>query len=178
MTKWALATLGIVIVLAGFAFVTGVIHLPTNCEGPSPNWESPLGIAAIQLADLNEAAPYLAFTPVVPRALGPAAKILLDSSSKPDRSVKSVLSVYEQPAYGRFWVTESIANVTQGWIDSRTNNPTGCSENSVMKLQSGTRAALAVGRVTSVMWLDQGLLIDLIGRSLTKEQAIEVANKV
>jgi hypothetical protein len=171
--------LGLVLVVGGgIAFVTGGLHWPRNCEGPSPNWDNPLGSAAIQLADLNQAVPYLAFTPVAPRALGPAAKILLDSSSKPDRSAKSVLSVYEQPVYGRFWITESIADTTQDWIDSRTNNLTGCSENSVMKLRSGIRAALAVGRVTSVMWLDQGLLIDLIGRSLTKEQAIEVANKV
>jgi hypothetical protein len=171
--------LGLVLVVGGgIAFVTGGLHWPRNCEGPSPNWDNPLGSAAIQLADLNEAVPYLAFTPLAPRALGPAAKILLDSSSKPDRSAKSVLSVYEQPVYGRFWITESIADTTQDWIDSRTNNPTGCSENSVMKLRSGKRAALAVGRVTSVIWLDQGLLIDLIGRSLTKEQAIEVANNV
>jgi hypothetical protein len=130
------------------------------------------------VADVNEAAPYLAFTPVVPRALGPATKVLMDPHAKPDGSSRSVLSVYEQPVYGQFWITESIASLTQDWIDSQTNNPTGCSQNSVMKLRSGTRAAVVVGRVTSVMWLDQGLLIDLIGRSLTKEQALEVANKV
>ena len=129
------------------------------------------------MADLKEAAPYLAFTPVVPRALGPAAKLLIDRN-KPDMSAKTLLWVYEQPVFGRFWVRESIAEVTQAWIDSRRNNPTGCSEDSVVTLQGGTRAALSVGKVTSIMWLDNGLLIDVLGQSFTKEQAVELANQV
>jgi hypothetical protein len=167
---------GLVLFLAlagGAAFVTGVLHLPRNCEGPSPNWDHPRGV---QVADVKEAAPYLAFTPVVPRALGPAAKLLVDAN-KPDLSAKSLLWVYKQPAHGTFWVEESISEVTQSWIDSRTNNPTGCSEDSVVKLQSGTRAALSVGRVTSIMWLDHGLLIDVLG-TFSKGQALGVANQV
>jgi hypothetical protein len=34
-----------------------------------------------------------------------------------------------------------------------------------------------VGRLTSIMWLDQGLLIDVVGVS-SKEHAVEVANQV
>ena len=172
------AGLGLFLVLAvSAAFVTRVIHLPMNCEGPSPNWDKPLGDSATQVAELNEAAPYLAFTPVVPRALGPATRILIDGT-KPDMSAKTLLLVYEQPVYGRFWVTESVTEVTQAWIDSQTNNPTGCSEDSVVTLRSGTRAALMVGRGTSIMWLDHGLLIVALGQSFTKEYAIEVANQV
>jgi hypothetical protein len=167
---------GLVLFLAlagGAAFVTGVLHLPRNCEGPSPNWDNPGGV---QVANVNDAAPYLAFTPVVPRALGPAAKLFVNAN-KPDLSAKSLLWVYKQPAYGTFLVEESISEVTQSWIDSRTNNPTGCSEDSVVTLQSGTRAALSVGRVTSIMWLDHGLLIDVLG-TFSKGQALEVANQV
>jgi hypothetical protein len=79
--------------------------------------------------------------------------------------------------YGTFWVEESVPEVTQAWIDSRANNPTGCSEDSVVTLQSRTRAALSVGRVTSIMWLDHGLLIDVLG-TFSKVQALEVANQV
>ena len=166
-------------VFGGIAFVTGGFHWPRNCEGPSPNWDNPYGSAAIELADLSEAAPYLAFTPVVPRALGPAAKILMDPHSKPDRSARTVLSVYEQPVYGRFWVTETIPKVTDpAWIESQTNNPTGCSVDSVVSLRSGTRAAVSVGRATSIMWLDHGLLIAMLGQTFTKEQAVELANQV
>src|SRR5260370_27592730 len=73
-----------------------------------------------------------------------------------------MLWVYQQPVYGTFWVRESITEITQAWIDSRRNNPTGCSEDSVVPLQSGTKAALSVGRVTSIMWLDRGLLVDVL----------------
>ena len=166
--------LGLFLVLAGgAAFVTGIVHLPRNCEGPSPNWDNPGGV---QVADLKEAAPYLAFMPVVPRALGPAAKLLIDGS-KPDMSAKSLTWVYADPVYGTFWVKESIAEVTQAWIESRRNNPTGCSEDSVVTLRNGTRAALSVGKVTSIMWLDDGLLIDVLG-IFTRDHAIEVANQV
>ena len=167
---------GLVLFLAlagGAAFFTGIVHLPRNCEGPSPNWDNPGGV---EVADMKEAAPYLAFTPVVPRALGPAAKLLVDAN-KPDLSAKSLLWVYEQPVYGTFWVRESITEVTQAWIDSRRNNPSGCSEDTVTTLQSGTKAALSVGRVTSIMWLDHGLLIDVLG-TFSKGQALEVANQV
>jgi hypothetical protein len=84
---------------------------------------------------------------------------------------------YEHPVYGRFWVQESVAEVTQTWIDSQTNNPTGCSEDSVVTLRNGSRASVMVGRLTSIMWLDQGLLIDVVGVS-SKEHAVEVANQV
>jgi hypothetical protein len=167
---------GLVLFLAlagGAAFITGIVHLPRNCEGPSPNWDKPGGV---QVADLKEAAPYLSFTPVAPRGLGPASKLLV-GGTKPDLSAKTLLWVYEQPVYGRFWVRESIAEVDQAWIDSRRNNPTGCSEDSVVTLQSGTKAALSVGRWTSIMWLDVGLLIDVLG-TFSKGQALEVANRV
>jgi hypothetical protein len=172
------AGLGLFMVLAGGAgFVTGVIHLPMNCEGPSPNWDNPFGGGGTQVTEVNEAAAYLAFTPVVPRALGPALRILVDGKN-PDRSTKTLLLVFQQPPYGRFWVEESVAEVTQAWIDSQTNNSTGCSEDSVVTLRGGTRAALALSRVTSIMWLDHGLLMTVLGQSFTKDRAIEVANQV
>jgi len=167
---------GLVLFLAlggGAAFVVAIVHSHRLCEGPSPNWDNPGGV---QVADLKEAAPYLAFKPVVPRALGPAARLLIDGN-KPDLSAKSLLWVYQQPVYGTFWVKESITEVTQAWIDSRRNNPTGCSEDSVVTLQSGTRAALSVGKVTSIIWLDHGLRIDVLG-TFSKTQALEVANRV
>jgi hypothetical protein len=68
--------------------------------------------------------------------------------------------------------------VTQAWIESQTNNPTGCSEDSVVTLLGGTRGALAVGRVTSIMWLDHGLLMTVLGQRFTKDRAIEIANQV
>jgi hypothetical protein len=171
--------LGLFLVLAGgAAFVTGTIHLPITCEGPPlPVWgDNPYHGGGIQVADLKEAAPYLAFTPVVPRGLGPAAKFFI-SGNKPDMSARSLIWEYDQPPYGKFSVEESITEATQAWIDSRRNNPTGCSEDSVVTLQSGTKAALSVGRWTSIMWLDLGLLIDVLG-SFTKDQAVEVANQV
>ncbi len=79
---------GLVLFLAlggGVAFVVATVHSHRLCEGPSPNWHDPGGV---QVAGLEEAAPYLAFTPVVPRALGPAAKLLVDAN-KPDLSAKS-----------------------------------------------------------------------------------------
>ncbi|SRR5229473_6250183 len=183
------AGLGFFLVLAGgVAFVTGMIHLPISCEGPGPQSDNPYHGAGIQVADLKEAAPYLAFAPVVPRHLGPAAKFFIDGN-KPDMSARSVVWVYEQPVYGRFWVTESIAETTQASIDSMRNNPTGCSEDSVVTLRSGTRAAVSVGNpvasgsgasTTSIMWLDHGLLISALGpkERFTKDHAIEVANQI
>jgi hypothetical protein len=99
------------------------------------------------------------------------------AGNKPDMSAKTLLLAYEHPVYGRFWVQESVAEVKQTWIDSQTNNPTGCSEDSVVTLRNGTRASVMVGRLTSIMWLDQGLLIDVVGVS-SKEHAVEVANQV
>ena len=172
----------------GLAFVTGTVHLPIRCEGPSPNWDTdkPFGANGIQVADLAEAAPYLAFAPVVPRGLGQPSKFFVNGN-KPDRSARNLLWVYHQPPYGRFWVTEEVTEVTQAWIDSRTNNPTGCSIDSVVKLRDGTRAALSVANpaasgsgasTTSITWLDQGLMISALGPTdtFTKDRAIEVAN--
>ncbi len=151
-----------------------------------PVWgDNPYHGGGIQVADLKEAAPYLAFTPVVPRGLGPAAKFFI-SGNKPDMSARSLIWEYDQPPYGKFSVEESITEATQAWIDSLNNNPTGCSLESVVTLRGGTRAALSVPNppahgsgtgTTSIMWLDHGLLIDVLG-IFTKEHAIEVANQV
>ena len=183
------AGLGFFLVLAGGAAVlTGIIHLPIRCEGPpSPAWgDDPYHDDGVQVADLKEAAPYLAFTPVIPRALGSAAKFFV-SGNKPDMSAKSLTWVYDQHLYGRFWVSESIAETTQASIDSLGNNPTGCSVNSVVTLRGGTRAAVLVGNpaasggsgATSITWLDHGLLIDVLGftDSFTKDRAIQLANQ-
>src|SRR5260370_5890625 len=148
---------GLVLFLAlggGVAFVVATVHSHRLCEGPSPNWHDPGGV---QVAGLEEAAPYLAFTPVVPRALGPAAKLLVDAN-KPDLSATSLLWVYQQPVYGTFWVRESITAIAQAWIDSRRNDPTGCCEHSVVTHQSGTKAALTVGWVASIIPLYHGLI--------------------
>ena len=183
--------LGLFLVLAGgTAFVTGIVRLPITCEGPSPAWDSPFGAAGTQVADLKEAAPYLAFTPVIPRGLGSPAKFFIGGNT-PDMSARGLIWVYEQPVYGRFWVKESIAEVvqTQNWIESMRNNPTGCSNESVVTIRGGTTAALSVGNpaasgsgssTTSIMWLDHGLLIVALGPkgSFTKDHAIEVANQV
>jgi hypothetical protein len=184
------AGLGCFLVLAGgAAFVTGIIHLPINCEGPSlPPWDDPYRGHGIQVADLKEAAPYLAFTPVVPRALGPAAKFFI-SGNQPDMSAKELIWVYDQPVYGRFWVEESIAETTQASIDSLGNNPTGCSVNSLVTLRGGIRAAVLAANpeahgsgtgTTSITWLDHGLLISALGFTyrFTKDHAIEVANQI
>jgi len=176
--KLIAAGLGLFIALAGgAAFVTVIIHLPRTCEGPSPQWDNPYASAGIEVADVNEAAPYLAFTPLVPRALGPATKLFV-GGNKPDMSAKSLIWVYEPPVSGPFWVTESISEITQASINSMTNNPTGCSKESVVMLQRGIRAAVLVGGTTSIMWLDHGLLIDVLGSGFTKEHAIELANQV
>lgn len=185
------AGLGFFLVLAGAtAYVTGIIHLPITCEGPPiPAWgDNPYHGGGIQVVDLKEAAPYLAFTPVVPRALGPAAKLFI-SGNKPDMSARSLIWEYDQPVYGRFWVQEEITETTQAEIDSMRYNPTGCSADSVVTLQGGTRAALSVRNPaargsgasgTSIMWLDHGLLISALGfsDSFTKDHAIEVANQI
>ncbi len=185
------AGLGFFLVLAGgTAFVTGIIHLPITCEGPpSPAWgDDPYHGYGVQVADLKEAAPYLAFTPVVPRALGPAAKFFI-SGNKPDMSARSLIWVYDQPVYGRFWVKEEITETTQAEIDSMRNNPTGCSLDSVVTLRGGTRAAVSAANpaahgsgtgTTSIIWLDHGLLISALGfsDSFTKDHAIAVANQV
>lgn len=186
------AGLGFFLVLAGgAAFVTGIIHLPITCEGPpSPAWgDDPYHGYGVQVADLKEATPYLAFTPVVPGALGPAAKFFI-SANKPDMSAKSLIWVYDQPVYGRFHVEESIARVaeTQQWIESFRTNPTGCSNESIVTIRGGTKAALSVGNpaatgsgasTTSIMWLDHGLLIVALGpkETFTKDNAIAVANQ-
>ncbi len=185
------AGLGFVVLAGGAAYVTGIIHLPITCEGPpAPTWgDNPYHGGGTQVADLTEAAPYLAFTPVVPKALGPADKFFI-SGNKPDTSAKSLTWSYDQPPYGKFLVTESITEATQAFIDSLNNNPTGCSLESVVTLRSGTRAALSLPNpaahgsgtgtgAASIMWLDHGLLITAngYGDSFTKDRAIEVANE-
>lgn len=182
------ASLGLVVLAGGAAYTTGIIHLPITCEGPpAPVWgDNPRG--GVQVADLKEAAPYLAFMPIVPRGLGPAAKFFV-GGNKPDMSTKSLIWWYDQPPYGKFLVNESITEATQAFIDSLNNNPTGCSLESVVTLRNGTRAALSLpnpaahggGRGTggaSIMWLDHGLLITANGYSdtFTKDRAIELAN--
>lgn len=181
---------GLFLLLAGgAAYVTGNIRSPVTCEGPPiPAWgDNPYKNGGIQVADLEKAKRYLAFTPAVPRTLGPAVKLFI-SGNKPDMSAKSLILLYDEAAYGRFWVEESISEVTQSEIDSMTNNPTGCSQESVVTLRGGTRAALSVpnpaahgsGAVaTSIMWLDHGRLISLLGfsASFTKDHAIAVANQ-
>ena len=183
------AGLGFFLMLAGgAAFLSGTIHLPVTCEGPpSPAWgDDPYHGGGVRVADLNEATPYLAFRPVVPRALGSPAKFFVNGN-KPDMTAKSLIWVYDQPVYGRFWVNESVAQTSQAWIDSLANNPTDCSVNSVVTLRGGTRAAVLVPNpaagdssgAASITWLDHGLLLDVLGftDSFTKDRAIQVANE-
>lgn len=183
------AAIGFLVLAGGTAYLTGIIHLPITCEGPpAPAWgDNPYRGGGIQVADLTEAAPYLAFTPVVPKALAPAAKLFV-SGDYPDMSAKSLTWWYDVSPYGRFSVSESIAEVAQSWIDSLSNNPTGCSLASIVTIRGGTRAALSLPNPaadgsaageTSIMWLDHGLLISALGFSdrFTKDYAIAVANQ-
>lgn len=183
------AGIGFLMLAGGAALLTGVVHLPVTCEGPpAPAWgDNPYGNGGIQVADLTEAYTYLAFRPIVPKALGPPAKFFV-SANKPDLSARSLTWWYDNPTYGRFAVNESNREVTQAWIDSLNKNPTGCSLDSVVTIEGGTRAALSLPNPaahgsgagkTSIMWLDRGLLISALGFSdrFTKSSAIAVANQ-
>lgn len=178
--RWVVvAMLFIALMAAGVAVWLGRVA-PGN-EGPGPsttsttaateaggkppiNWDNP--IIGTDVATTTEAAAHVSFTPFVPKGLGNPVRIQVDSPSA-DHGGMTVAFVYQHPAYGRFFLIERKSSTTQADLEALAgcNHDAGCEgEWTLVKLKNGTNGLLITGGpTTGIMWLSNGVLLDVFG---------------
>jgi hypothetical protein len=95
--------------------------------------------------------------------------------------------MYNHQTYGRFWVVESIAEITQDQLEGLTQHngdPGNRATLSLVKLANGATALAIDGdTATSVEWLvDAKREVDIVvvgpNRSFSVESATDIANKI
>lgn len=137
----------------------------TEAGGKPPiNWDNP--IRGTDVATTAEAAAHVSFTPLVPKGLGNPVRIQVDSPSA-DHAGMTAAFVYQHPAYGRFFLIERKSSTTQADLEALAgcNHAAGCEgEWTLVKLKNGTNGLLITGGpTTGIMWLSNGVLLDVFG---------------
>lgn len=176
---WSFAILGL-LVLAGTvscSFARGVPdHLPaTDWGNPIPGGES--------FTSASDAARVLAFVPIVPSVVIGLQSIVTSPRSIP-LSAMTVAFVYRDQAMGRFAIEEWISQETLAEFQAQlqyNSDPSNTETLSIVKLDSGQQALLAVGpNTTYVQQIHGNLLVMVIGPSSTfsAADAVAVANKI
>ncbi len=93
-------------------------------------------------------------------------RIQVDSPSA-NHAGTTVAFVYQHPAYGRFLLIERTSSTTQADLEALAgcNHAAGCEgEWTLVKLKNGTNGLLITGGpTTGIMWLSNGVLLDVFG---------------
>ena len=172
----------LVVALAAVAVTAGIAWFahstPPSHEGPAPttvsiagqgerlpiNWDNP--IAGTSVTSSDEAAAHVSFAPLVPTALGPPIKVIVDNGLRSHAGM-TIAWVYQHPSYGRFVVIEGKASWTQASLEALVvcDPAKGCEgRRALVSMKTGANGLLVTGGpTTGIIWLWQGLTFDVYG---------------
>lgn len=152
-------------------------------QQPTPDWDDPL-VNGVEVSTVDETLSLLQFEPRVPSELGDPARLLITDPTSAEVVFRDFAAVFDHPSYGRFWLIERVAELTQDELRSWSNcDPAAGCEGvwTLVDIGPGTEGILIEGPVaTSVVWLSTGVRYDVVGpaQTLTGEAALEIAGLV
>jgi hypothetical protein len=156
--------------------------------GPNPvpiDWESPSGF--VEVAGLEEARSAIPFSPLIPK--GRAFRVFVSEPRVPLED-RGVLFLLRSSAGEVHWVIEGRSEIDQKDLEYLAElcapaASSGCETHATfVTIRGGVRALLSVtarpGRVTGLMFLEDGLRVDVMGPSdtFTGEEAIAAAESL
>lgn len=152
-------------------------------EDPPPDWDG--GIASVTVSSIDEARRALAFTPREPQGLGSPRRIVVGEGPESERQFKPIGFIYDTATYGRVVVKMELDDVSAavrraGWSQS-VAAPNKRSRSEIVIIRSGTEAIVGVNSAWgfgAISWREGSVLILVMGPTLTRDQAIEIANKL
>lgn len=183
------AVLALLLTPGGRSNHTGLIASPGSqnssgsANGPGPvDWSTPL-IDGLAVSSVSQAAPDLAFQPVVPSRT-PSA-IFETPPVTADRADRELALVYDNPSGGEYNLIEKTSdNATTASLASWAQScspKTGCEASETMiPLNGGHQGLLIQGVTTGIFWVQGGVLFDVFGPTgpFTVDQAESIANDV
>ncbi|MGH7428461.1 MAG: hypothetical protein ACREJ4_08935 [Candidatus Methylomirabilaceae bacterium] len=163
------------------------IHPPPAAAGPQHEWDNP--ILGIAMPNLAEASSKLAFNPLVPKALGNPTKILVQLGNlNLDR--RPIAMIFDHPSYGRVIVKEGLPEGTpeqeMAFLASVPKMGAECcagipgSGHSELVAIRGSITALVTETddrsIADITWVEGGLLLNVSGPDLQRQEVIAIAN--
>jgi hypothetical protein len=149
------------------------------------NYDNP--ISGVSVASVAAAAGDLPFAPVVPRNLGSAKGLFITDSPADEKGNRAAAFIYDTDAYGRVTVTEGLPPVPADEYDAdqarRVLSPptdvTVRGKAELVTIRGNVQAVVSLeddGTLNNVHWLQNGVEVFLRGPTLTRDQALEIAN--
>jgi hypothetical protein len=151
-------------------------------DRPSVDWERPEGGLGVEFPDLESASEQVPFAPWMPVSIGKVRSIYVTDPSRVSLGERELALVYELPVLGSFVIMENASDATQAGLESLAGcDPTmGCEGAWELVTIRGQSTALLVAgpTVTTLLWLDSGVLYRVMGPAATfsPASAIAVAN--
>lgn len=150
------------------------------------DWSADFGPGSRRVS-LGQAASLLAFAPAVPES-GPFPAVIYVSDPRQPTARRALELQFQDSAYGRFRLDESVAQASPAVLLSQAMRCTGgglpakCpSSTRIAHLGRGVRGLLIVGSATTgVEWIVRGVLYDIYGppRTFTARDAVAIARRV
>ncbi len=183
---WVVLAVGVVTIVGacgGSGPRPGGEERPAAGGEPVADWNDPL-VNGVEVSGTQAASTLLPFVPRLPAELGDPGRVLVTDPASADREARVFAAMYDHPSYGRFWVIERVAEMTQEELRSwaECERTTGCEGSwSLVTVGDGIEAILIEGPVaTSVVWLSGQVSFDVVGPAdtLTGKEAVEIADLV
>jgi hypothetical protein len=178
-----LAVLSLIVAIAAPA-CTGVSRAPD--EGPPIDWERPFHETGPTFATPVEANAVLPFKVVVPSLPGPNLIQTLPPASVP-KDEQVVALVYHFPGAGTVVIQESLpGDKDLGWLretvaahaDEPVDDPAAPQAFRIVDIRKTEGMLIQGNGVGRIVWIEDGLLFDITGPTVTPEQVLAIAERV
>jgi hypothetical protein len=156
-----------------------------NARAEEEGLPAPRFLSRVSVPTVQDAVPYLSFTPLLPKDLGDPKAVVMNDPDQVDRERVAIGMLYEDTELGTFWLKESPPAISQADIErlaKRCTESNDCAGEtwSLLALEDGTEALLIDSPPTgllSLRWIAVGLEFSLLGErdTFSQENAQAVA---
>lgn len=169
---------------------TGTPPVPEPAENQEPlisDWDHPLGDQSVPVANVNEAQELItSFTIYEPQGLG-TPEIYVGTGRPPEAMV--VIFRYESTPYGLLWIAETLPDIPddsarlKAYEDIVDTNDLHYAQAEVVSVRQGITALITTSdnyavRPTIIEWVQVGVQIAALGPTLSRDQAVDMANAI
>jgi hypothetical protein len=176
--RWMVGNVGAALVLLAACgrSAPGDQPPPSAASGrPPSNWEVPLHGGRI-VASAKQAAHYVHFTVHQPRLAIRPALIQVEDPAQVPAEERTVAFVYHLPASGTILVEERSAHLTLADLRRRADAPGVAKDAFQMVSVRSTQGLLVSGNsIGRLLWIQGGVLFDIIGPSVSPSQVQALA---
>ena len=165
---------------------------PSSAGGPSPrgvtiDWENPIPLAQ-PVSSMDEARPYLAFSPREPQGLGRPVRILMTKPLAGQESGRVLAFLFDTAEYGRVIVIQELSQLTLQQYDDENqklaagnDRPGRVGSAEVTPIRGGLQALVTTssdGAHSDIRWREGPVQLLIEGPNLDRSACITIANGV